>query len=191
MTLLCCFTPPLHRFGTVLRHTFALRIGCPQVELRIGITLFCQHTNLANFFFAFDFSYRVQMEIVIRNDRRHFLFRQKDFCFQSTVRARHGYILHRVKLVGVKFDFPAAMLARAGDVIRHWLGVWLAHIFIFKQSGHSNAIYPARPTQTDFGSGGFPRPCKMGLFRQRRFAPAATTIKPPTIPPVPGRLGRR
>jgi hypothetical protein len=34
------------------------------------------------------------------------------------VGARHGGIVRRVKLVGVKFDFAAAMLARARDVTR-------------------------------------------------------------------------
>jgi hypothetical protein len=49
------------------------------------------------------------------------------------------------------------MLARAGHIIRCCLGVWFIHIFTFKQSRYSNAICPVRPTQTDFGSGGWPR----------------------------------
>jgi hypothetical protein len=65
------------------------------------------------------------------------------------MRARRGRIF-RIKLVGVEFDFAAAILARAGDETRCCLGVWLIHVFTFKQSNYSNANCPNRPSQNEY-----------------------------------------
>jgi hypothetical protein len=49
------------------------------------------------------------------------------------MRAKHGARFTFVKRAGVKFDFAAAILARASDVIGRRLGFWLTHIFTFTQ----------------------------------------------------------
>jgi hypothetical protein len=47
----------------------------------------------------------------------------------------------------------------------------LIHIFTFKQSGHSNALCPVRPTQTAFGSGGWPRSLLLATLPTARLLP--------------------
>ena len=53
-------------------------------------------------------------------------------------------------------------------------------VFTFEQSRHSNALCPVRPSQTAFGSGGWPRPAV--------FAAGHPGLPPPTaMHPSPKR----
>ena len=70
------------------------------------------------------------------------------------------------------------MLAMAGHIIRCCLGVRLIHIFILKQSRHSNANCLVRPTQTDFGSGGWPRPARQSRNQRNMASKVARASRP-------------
>jgi hypothetical protein len=72
------------------------------------------------------------------------------------MRTRHRCIFRGVKLVGIEFNFAAVILARAGDVIRHRLGVWLIHILPshskFIQTPIAPIVHPKMNTGKEFPS---------------------------------------